>query len=153
MNGTTNPMCRAGYLGFFNIVSLLLKYGGDINLRSSDGRTAVMWAAFRNNAKMVEFLIDHGADITLEDNEGWNALEIAIIKMNYEAALVLKKRGLQPRDKEFYEKYVWQKYDIGLFIEYLNEGREEVEYPRFFDLIKCNHREILIFYRVIRRMV
>ncbi len=94
LNGTTNPMCRAGYLGFSNIVSLLLKYGGDINLRSSDGRTALMWSAFRNNARMCQFLLDHGADITLIDNDGWNALEIAIIKMNYETAIILKRAGL-----------------------------------------------------------
>jgi ankyrin repeat protein len=42
--------------------------------------------------------LDHGADITLLDNEGWNALDIAIIKMNYEAALLLKKAGLDPKD-------------------------------------------------------
>jgi len=35
-NGTTNPMCRAAYLGHRNIMSLLLKFGGDINKRSSD---------------------------------------------------------------------------------------------------------------------
>jgi ankyrin repeat protein len=94
LNGTTNPMCRAGYLGHTNVISLLLKYGGDINLRSSDGRTALMWSAFRNNGKMCSFLLDHGADITLEDNQGWNALDIAIIKMNYESAIILKRRGL-----------------------------------------------------------
>jgi ankyrin repeat protein len=139
LNGTTNPMCRAGYLGLANMVSLLLKFGGDINLRSSDGRTALMWAAFRNNAKMTQFLLDHGSDVTLNDNQGWNALDIAIIKMNYEAALVLKKAGLEHKDKSLYEPHLWQKYDVGLFIEYLEEGREQVEYPRFFDLIKSMH--------------
>ena len=63
-------------------------------------------------------------------------MEISIIKMNYETAIVLKKAGLEPKDMSFYEHHLWQKYDVGLFIEYLNEGREEVEYPRFFDLIK-----------------
>lgn len=67
-------------------------------MRSSDGRTALMWAAFRNNSKMVQFLLDHGADVTLVDNEGWNALEIAIIKMNYEAGILLKRAGLEPKD-------------------------------------------------------
>ena len=100
-------MCRAGYLGLTNIISLLLKYGADINLRSSDGRTALMWSAFRNNVKMVKFLLEHGADITLVDNEGWNALDIAIIKMNYETALVLKRAGLEPKDKTFYEPHLW----------------------------------------------
>jgi ankyrin repeat protein len=78
-----------------------------------------MWSAFRNNAKMVKFLLEHGADITLVDNEGWNSLEIAIIKMNYETAIVLKRAGLEPKDKSFYEHHLWQRYDVGLFIEYL----------------------------------
>ena len=90
-----------------NIASLLLKHGADINLRSSDGRTAIMWAAFRNNAKMCEFLIMHGSTIELQDNEGWNALDIAVIKMNYEAALILKKKGLEPKGADMYLPHLW----------------------------------------------
>ena len=90
-----------------NIASLLLKHGADINLRSSDGRTAIMWAAFRNNAKMCEFLIMHGSTIDLQDNEGWNALDIAVIKMNYEAALIFKKKGLEAKDAEMYLPHLW----------------------------------------------
>lgn len=96
-----------------------------------------MWAAFRNNAKMIEYLVSNGADIDMEDNQGWNALDIAIIKMSYEAALLLKRYGLKPREIEMYEPNLWQKYDLNLFISYLNEEREEVDYNRFFDLIKC----------------
>lgn len=136
MNGTTNPICRAGYLGFMNIASLLLKAGADVNQRSSDGRTPLMWAAFRNNEKMCNFLLENGADMHLEDNTGWNAMDITIIKMNYEAALALKRRGLVPKDTEMYLPHLWQKYDIEMFLGYLEEDREEVEYPRFFDLIK-----------------
>lgn len=87
-----------------------------------------MWAAFRNNSKMCEFLLDNGADLLAEDNQGWNALDLCIIKMNYDAALQLKRRGLQPRDKETYMDHLWQKYDVDLFIQYLNEDREQVEY-------------------------
>ena len=60
--------------------------------------------------------------------------------MNYEVALSLKRRGLKPRDKEMYEKNLWQKYDIDMFLEYLEEEREQVEYKRFFDLIKSKLR-------------
>ena len=116
LNGTTNPMCRAGYLGHTNVVSLLLKFNGDINLRSSDGRTALMWAAFRNNGKMCDFLLHNNADINLVDNAGWNALDISIIKMNYESAIVLKRNGIVPQDIETYQAHVWRKYDIGMFI-------------------------------------
>lgn len=73
---------------------------------------------------MCDFLMDNGADITLEDNQGWNALDIAIIKMNYDAALIIKKRGLRPRDKEIYENNLWQKFDLEMFLLYLEEERE-----------------------------
>lgn len=62
----------------------------------------------------------------MEDNEGWNALDIAIIKMNYEVALLLKKLGLTPRDKDLYIPHLWTKYDVELLIQYLAEGREEI---------------------------
>ena len=115
VEGVTNPLCRAAYLGHQNICALLLRHGGDINIRSSDGRTPLMWAAFRDNVQMAEYLLDNGAQIDLEENAGWNALDLAIIRMNYNVALMLKKRGLKPRDKEMYEKNLFQKYDIDMF--------------------------------------
>jgi len=145
LNGTTNPMCRAGYLGHTNVVSLLLKYGGDINLRSSDGRTALMWASFRNNGKMCDFLLEHNADISLEDNQGWNALDIAIIKMNYESAIVLKRRGLVPRDQEFYVPHLWRKYHNAMFLENLEANHDTIDYKRLFDLIKSKLNLFLTF--------
>lgn len=105
-------MCRASYLGFKNLISLLLKHGADINIRSSDGRNGLMWASFRNNSSVAELLIDNGIQLDAEDNAGWNALDIAILKMNYEVALFLKRRGLTPRDKEMYDKHLWHEYDV-----------------------------------------
>ena len=51
--GTTNPICRASYLGYRNIVLLLLENGAEVDLRSSDGRTSFMWAAFKGDLKMM----------------------------------------------------------------------------------------------------
>lgn len=104
-----------------------------------------MWAAFRNNVKMCEFLLDNGADITLEDNQGWNAIDISIIKMNYDTALLLKRKGLIPKEKEIYEPHVWQKYDIELFFSYLEMEVEQVDYNKFFELIKSNSHFRLSF--------
>ena len=64
----TNPMCRAAYLGHRNVAAILLKHGGDINIRSSDGRTPLMWAAFRNHHTLAEYLVENGAKLDLEDN-------------------------------------------------------------------------------------
>ena len=61
MENVTNPLCRASYLGHKSVAAILLKHGGDINIRSSDGRTPLIWAAFRNNISMAEFLMDNGA--------------------------------------------------------------------------------------------
>jgi len=88
-------------------------------------------------------LLDYGATMDLEDNNGWNALDIAIIRMNYNIALVLKKRGMTPRDKEMYESNLFQKYDVDMFLQYLTEERLEVDPDRFFDAIKREREEWL----------
>ncbi len=95
-----------------------------------------MWAAFRNNVLMAEYLMDNGAQLDMEDNEGWNSLDLAIIKMNYDVAVLLKRRGMVPRDKEMYVKNLWQEYDLDLFLRSLEEDRDKVEYERFFELPK-----------------
>jgi uncharacterized protein len=80
-NGTTNPVCRATYLGHRNILSLLLKYGADVNKACSQQRTPLIWAAFRGNSQMIEYLLENGADINHVDKDGWNALDTAIIRI------------------------------------------------------------------------
>ena len=70
-------------MGHRNIVSLLLKYGADINKRSSDSRTPLIWATFRDNIQMMTFLIESGADLNAVDKDGYNALDIAIIRINF----------------------------------------------------------------------
>ena len=66
-----------------------------------------MWASFRNNIGVAELLLDHDAQLNLEDNKGWNALDLAIIRMNYKVALLLKKKGLTARNKEIYMNNLW----------------------------------------------
>jgi hypothetical protein len=43
-------------------------------------------------------------------------MDLAIIKQNYEVALVLKRAGSQPRSPEYYEGKTWTPYDIEMFI-------------------------------------
>lgn len=57
--------------------------------------------------------------------------------MNYESAIVLKRRGLVPRDQEFYIPHLWRKYDLGMFLENLEADHDTIDYKRLFDLIKC----------------
>ena len=111
-NGTTNPMCRATFLGHKNIVQLLLKFGADINKRSKDLRTPLMWASIRDNVSMIELLLEHSPDLLAVDAEGWNALDHAILKINYKAARLLTKAGLPRKKFEDYDGKTWRKYDI-----------------------------------------
>ena len=57
--------------------------------------------------------------------------------MNYESAIVLKRRGLVPRDQEFYVPHLWRKYDVAMFLDNLEANHDTIDYKRLFDLIKC----------------
>ncbi len=130
---TTNPMCRAAFLGYRNIAAILLQKGGDVNLKSSDGRTPLHWACFRNNVSMIEFLLDHGADTSVESYDNLTPIDLAITKMNYKAALCLFNKGIQPKDIEFYRGKCFNNFDIDLFFELMHTNVPEVENQRFFD--------------------
>lgn len=142
-DGTTNPVCRATYMGHRNIVSLLIKYGADINKRSSDKRTPLIWASFRDNCQMMQFLVDSGADVNAVDKDGHNALDIAIIRINFQAAKFLTKLGLQRRELTYYEGKTWRKYDIQMMFDSIDADLQDVVYKRFFDKIKREREEWL----------
>ena len=67
VKGATNPICNAAFLGHNQILMLLLKYNADVNLRSIDGRTPLMWATMKGNLSTMELLIEHGAKLDLTD--------------------------------------------------------------------------------------
>ena len=142
-NGTTNPMCRATYLGYRNIVALLLKYSADVNVRSSDQRTPLHWATFRDNTAMMQFLIDNGADMSLKDKDGWTPLDLAIVRINYKAALFLHNNGQQLRDISEYEGKTWRKYDLDMMFENIKNNIPEVPYKQFFEKIRKEREEWL----------
>ena len=81
--------------------------------------------------------------MTLEDKDGWNALDIAIVRINYKAARILGKAGLQRRERSDYEGKTWRKFDIEMFFESLDADVEDVPYKRFFDKIKRERAEWL----------
>ena len=141
--GVTNPLCRATYLGHRNIVALLFKYGADVNKRSQDQRTPLIWAAFRDNTQMMEILMEQGADLNAVDKDGWNALDIAIIRINFQAAKVLTKAGLRRRSIEEYEGKTWRKYDIKMMFEGIDADTADIPYKDFFILIKKQREEWL----------
>ena len=57
-----------------SIVQYLHQAGTDINIRDNDGRTALMWAAYKGHGDIVKYLHQAGADINIMDNGGVTAL-------------------------------------------------------------------------------
>ena len=83
------------------MVLMLLQNGADINMKApASGRTPLMWAAFRDNVILLELLITKGADKSIEDNEGLNCFDLAVVRMNYEAAHYLYKHHGMTRSEE-----------------------------------------------------
>jgi uncharacterized protein len=89
-NDSTNTMCRATFLGYKNIVLILLKHGANVNLCSQNGRSPLIWAAYRNHVNVIDLLLENGADTSIRDQAGLNAFEMATTLVNYEAALMLR---------------------------------------------------------------
>ncbi len=60
--------------GSAEVVGALLKGGGEVNAKNSDGMTALMNAAAAGEDDIVRLLLDAGADINARDKEGHSAL-------------------------------------------------------------------------------
>mmetsp|Transcript_21822 Transcript_21822/g.21110 ORF Transcript_21822/g.21110 Transcript_21822/m.21110 type:complete len:617 (-) Transcript_21822:546-2396(-) len=77
------------------MVTLLLHYGSDINLRTGNhiGNTPLMCAAYKGHIAMVKFLLDRGAEIHKGDNCGCTAVMHAASVCQVETVQLLLERG------------------------------------------------------------
>lgn len=75
------------------VVEDALAAGADIEARDAAGRTALMWAAFHDQAGMIDFLIGQGADVNAQDSRGRTALIWAAFSGRAEAARALLRGG------------------------------------------------------------
>ena len=116
MKGSTTPLCRATYNNHQSMVLMLLTQGANINgTAKNTGRSPLMWAAFRGNVILLELLITKGADINAEDDEGLNCFDIAVIRLQYEAAYYLyKHQGMRRSEEERCVLYKADKDDDNL---------------------------------------
>ena len=160
MKGVTTPLCRATYNDHQSMVLMMLAQGADINGKAkTTGRTPLMWAAFRNNVILLELLITKGADISLEDDEGLNCFDIAVIRLQYEAAYYLyKHQGMRRTEEERCILYKVDKddsnlnsgklyrteFDVDLFFLYMEQDREVIENRDvFFEKMRREYQEWL----------
>lgn len=49
----------------------IVKFGGDVTLSTTNGRTALHVAVCEDNTEIVKFLLDQGANIDKQDDFGW----------------------------------------------------------------------------------
>jgi 26S proteasome non-ATPase regulatory subunit 10 len=76
-----------------NLVDLLLSRGADVNLKSEEGRTALVYAVGLGNKAVIKNLVAHGADVNLEDGYGKTPLMIAQEANNETLIRLLRKAG------------------------------------------------------------
>jgi ankyrin repeat protein len=59
------------------VIELLSQYNADLNAKSQDGSTALIWASFKGHAESIETLVRLGADVILQDRRGQSACHFA----------------------------------------------------------------------------
>ena len=76
------------------IVLALLEAGADVDARTEDGLTALMYAARNPNSEIMSALLKSGADVNVGTNEGYTALMAAAqYNSNPDAVMLLAGAG------------------------------------------------------------
>ncbi len=76
--GYMTPLMGAAHHNRFRISKYLLAHGARKNLKTSEGITALIFAAKAGSRKTAELLVVEGANIHVRDNEGRAAIDYAI---------------------------------------------------------------------------
>jgi hypothetical protein len=81
------------------LTKLLLENGADPNIQDSTGRTALSYAANRNDTQSIKLLLHHNAKVELADQQGRTPLMVTSISGKLEAAKLLLAYGANPNTK------------------------------------------------------
>jgi ankyrin repeat protein len=76
-NAQSDDLFNAAGKGDLARVKTLLANGADINAKSHNGGTALIWASYFGKPEVVQALIDKGADVNARDTGGQTALFLA----------------------------------------------------------------------------
>ena len=68
------PLWCAAYSGNTELVKLLIKYGVNVNAKTSNGSTALRAACFKDRFEIIKILLAAGADIHVRNNKGATCL-------------------------------------------------------------------------------
>ena len=91
--GINEDLLTAIQKGDIEKVSSLIEKGADVNVRDTDGVTALILASQFGYADIVKLLIDNGANVNARDDEGRTALMKATIKRYKDIVKLLKAAG------------------------------------------------------------
>lgn len=88
-------------------VAALLKAGANVNGRTSDRKTPLMWAACYGHLKIVEALLAAGADIEATDSLGGTAILYATAGVHDDVVALLKAKGAKPPALDGIKLFTW----------------------------------------------
>ncbi len=74
-------------------IVIILLDDKSINIKTSSGRTLLMYAAESGNIYLVDYLIANGSDVSIKDNRGKTAYDYAKQENNAEILALLKHTG------------------------------------------------------------
>jgi len=77
------------------IAALLIAKGANVNLKTKDGQTALIYAAMApdDRSEIAQLLIENGADINAKDNTEMTALSYALKKRDLVLFKILMESG------------------------------------------------------------
>lgn len=121
--GNTNPAAKVSFIGSLPMLKLLVEHNANLEMPTSNGNTALMWAAFAGNAHIVEYLLSKDVSLDNHNKDGLDALDLAISRMHYACALLLYNKGAALRSMEEYKPILRVEYDLFSFTECLREKK------------------------------
>jgi len=94
---------HAASRGHFEVTTVLLDGGAEIDARSSSGQTALLFAAAGRHVDAARTLLSKGADVNAMTDHGWTPLSMAAL-CNTEITEFLLSKGANPNPHEIAEK-------------------------------------------------
>jgi uncharacterized protein len=96
-SGTTVLMIASSYYYYDDMVDFLIRKGANVNLKDSEGKTALLWAS-SNSLENAKILVSNGAKVNEAANDGMTpflqaTLGVSSGKVTMEMCDLLRKNG------------------------------------------------------------
>lgn len=95
-----NLLIIAASIGNLSLCQMLSEHI-DVNDKSIDGYTALMWASINGHNDVIKFLMEKGANINAKNKYGKTALMLASINLNTNTAKILLSLGADITIKDY----------------------------------------------------